>query len=61
MSKSYFDLEEIIRKENEKKCSEAEQSAKEAGTTIKAQHFKLQKLLEKLDQDSKEDAKKAAG
>ena len=59
MSKSYFDLEEVISKENTKTSSEAESDAKEAGTKIKAQHFKLQKLLEKLDQDA--EAKKAAG
>jgi len=51
-SKSFFDLEAIIKKEAKKECSEAEKDAKEAKEKIVSQRYKLDSLLKKLSDTS---------
>ena len=48
-SKSYYNLEELIRKESLAKCSSFGEIARDSGSKFKLQRKKLDELLEKLN------------
>ena len=50
-SKSYYNLEELIRKESLAKCSSFGEIARDSGSKFKLQRKKLDELLEKLNSE----------
>lgn len=52
VSKSYLNLEEIIKKETKAECNTAGKMAKESCSKVKLQREKLEEILQRLDSTS---------
>ena len=61
VSKSYFNLEEVLKKEAQEKCETTGKIAKDSCDRVKLQREKLDQILYKLGGTKEEGASSAGG